>query len=78
MYNNCTNCSNKKVAVNVASKTDNINWCSWEKIKERKEKIVGGEKNICIRKISKVKKEGSVGLLIENFEIELNRFKKHV
>lgn len=79
MYNCCIHCANKKVALNVANETDIVNWYSWEKRKETREKIVGDEKKeICVQKISKEKKEGPIGLLIEKFEAELIRFKKHV
>lgn len=79
MYGKCNNCLDIDVPTTVPNISDLTTWWMWQKKREKKNKIIQGEsKEIIVQTTSKEKIEGPISLLIEDFQKDIKRYKKHI
>lgn len=81
MYNKCSKCLNKIVpmSTNSIDMETKVTWKEWKIVKEKKEKIINGEKFLkTSKKSAKTEVIGTVKELKENFQRDMKHFKQHI
>ncbi|KAK6168560.1 hypothetical protein SNE40_021068 [Patella caerulea] len=78
MHGKCVDCENIKLET-VESQLDEVEWCEWQnKVETRKIKVGKREEIKEVKITVKEKVKGSISQLIEQTEMQLDRYRKHM